>query len=160
MRPDPDAASDLRALAYADHLLIWTFRAYAVGRWRCAMIEREYRDACGAAAAEARDAVRVFAQASSAQTRRTIVLSRPGVITLTRDEQLLLAVYAAAQNDDAPKCEAHLAWLLARSPGPPLFAAARVTASALLREGHRLSSVPVAFAPPSAAAGALAEAHG
>ena len=67
MHPDPAARVDLRELGYAEHLIVWTFRAFAVGRWRCPMIEREYRDACGAAGDDARNAVGLFAHAVQAR---------------------------------------------------------------------------------------------
>lgn len=165
MPTDPQATphascNDARCLGYADQLLIWSFRACATNRWPCAMLEREFKDACGpAAAADARGAVRTFARALETQTRRSIVLSPPGRTEITDDEQRLLAVYAAAQADDRAGCEAHLSWLLAGPPSRHFFALAQVTATALLAEGHRVGAAPleaVAFRGRGAQAQGLA----
>lgn len=144
MPVDLDPTNDLASLGYAEHLLIWSFRACAMGRWPCAMLEREYRDACGpAAAAEARGAVRAFARALETQTRRPIVLSPPGRLTVTGDEQRLIAIYAAAQDEDRARCETHLRRLLARPPNPHLFPLVQATAQALRVRGHRFTATPI-----------------
>lgn len=144
MHPDPEAAMDLRDLAHGEHLVVWTFRAFAAGRRDCPLMAREYRGACGEWAAQARAAMEVFAQQLQLQGRRTVELGRPGVLTLTRDEQLLLAIFTAAQRGAIDRCQAHLTWLLAR-PAPALFhAAASVVARALAASGHHMG---VARAP-------------
>lgn len=138
MRADPNAAGALWELAYADHLIVWSFRAFAVGKWRCAVIEREYRDACGAAAPQAMNSLTVFGLELAVQGRRTIAFARPGLLSLTRDEQLLLALYAAAQAGDRARFDAHLSWLLGRPAVPPFYHAAQVTARALAARGYEL----------------------
>jgi hypothetical protein len=143
---DPAPSHDLRCLGYADHLLIWSLRACAVGRWPCAMLEREYRDACGAAADDARSALRTFARALETQTRRAIVLSPPASITVTDDEQRLVAVFAAAQDGDRARCEAHLRRLLAGPANRFLHDFARVVGEALLARGHRICAPPIELA--------------
>jgi hypothetical protein len=136
MYPDPAAPMDLRHLAYGEHLLVWSFRAFAVGRYDCPLIVREYGDACGDLAREARIAVQVFAQEVEMQGRRQICLGHPGRLGLTRDEQLLLAIFGAAQHGEEDRCTAHLTWLLAKPPSAPFYAAASVVAQALALKGH------------------------
>lgn len=138
MHPDPALPSDLRELAHGEHLIVWSFRAFAAGRIDCPIVARAYRDACGPMADAARAAFTVFGQQLAVQGRRPVVLAPAGRLTLTRDEQLLLAVFAAAQDDDEPRCTAHLTWLLGRRPGPPFVACARVVAHALACHDHRL----------------------
>ena len=151
MSIEPDPTNDLRCLGYADHLLIWSFRACALGRWPCAMLEREYREACGpAAAAEARSAVRTFARALETQTRRPIVLSSPGSITVTGDEQRLIAVFAAAQEGDRARCEAQLRRLLGGPPNPYFFAVAQVPGRALAARGHHFAAPVIELAGAAA----------
>lgn len=151
MYPDPAAPMDLWRLAYGEHLLVWSFRAYAIGRYDCPAIVREYAAACGGLAREARVAVEVFAQQVEMQGRRPVNLSPPGCLGLSRDEQLLLAIFAAAQQGDEDRCGAHLTWLLAKPPRAPLYAAAQVAAQALALNGHGLGvapSAPAETGPP------------
>jgi len=142
MYPDPAAPMELWQLDYGQHLLVWSFRAYAVGRYHCPVIVREYGSACGALAREARVAVEVFAQQVEIQGRRPVSLSAPGCIDLTRDEQLLLAIFAAAQRGEEDRCLAHLTWLLATPPRPPVYPAAHVATQALALHGHWLGAMP------------------
>jgi hypothetical protein len=147
MSPDPLAPADLRDLGYGEHVLLWSFRAFAVGRWGCPLVVRGYEDACGPLAQRAREAVQVFAQQVQVQGRRPIVLGSPGLLSITRDEQLLLAIYAAAQRWDEARCSAHLAWLLAKPAGAPFYAAACVTAQAFAFNGcHFRAPVDVGIA--------------
>jgi hypothetical protein len=141
---DPAPSHDLRCLGYADHLLIWSLRSCLMGRWPCAMLEREYRDACGpAAAADARSALRAFARGLETQTRRAIVLSPPGGVAVTDDEQRLVAVFAAAQDGDRARGEPDLRRLLGGPANPYLFDFARVVGQALLARGHRFGAPPI-----------------
>ncbi len=139
MRPDASAPSDLRELGYGEHLLVWSFRAVATGRWGCRLIAREYDAAFGPMAELARRGVEVFAGEIERQGRRRVTLGRPSLLCMTRDEQLLLAIYRAAQRCDEDRCAAHLTWLLGCPAGPPFYAAARATAGALALRGHELS---------------------
>jgi hypothetical protein len=157
MHPDPALPCDLRDLTRGEHLLVWSLRAFAAGRIDCSIVARAYRDACGPLADPARNAFTVFGQQLAAQGRRPVILAPPGRLTLTRDEQLLLAVFAAAQAGDEPRCIAHLSWLLGRCPGPPFVAAATVVAKALACNGHGLDRLePVVPARPHPAPPRLA----
>lgn len=139
MRPDPAAPRDLRELDYAEHLIIWSFRAIASGRWECPVIRREYKQAFGARAEQARHAIRILAVEIARRGRRTVALGAAGILGVTRDEQQLLAIYAAAQQADEPRFSAHMAWLLGRPGDPLLYRLARLTAEALAERGHQLA---------------------
>ncbi|MCC7268203.1 MAG: hypothetical protein IT546_12835 [Caulobacteraceae bacterium] len=140
MTPDPLGPADLRELSYGEHLVVWALRAFAAGRIQCPTLVREFRSACGELAAEARNAFIVFAQQLAARGRRPIVLAAPGCLTLTRDEQIVCALFADAQGGAEARFEARLAYLLGRAAEPPFFAAAEVTARALALNGHRLAA--------------------
>lgn len=140
MRPDPTLPSDLRELAYGEHLIVWTFRAIATGRWSCPMIRREYDHACGARGGEAMAAIRVFADKAAAQGRRPVSIGRPGMLPMTRDEQLLVALYADAQRGDEAGFLARASWLLARPADEALYRLAWMTATALEDGGHGLGA--------------------
>jgi len=142
MHPDPALPCDLRDLAHGEHLVVWSFRTFAAGRIDGPVAARVWRDACGPLADAARAAVTVFGQQLAVQGRRAVVLAPAGRLTLTRDEQLMLAVFAAAQADDERRCDAHLTWLLGRRPEPPFVACARLVAHALAGRDHRLRLAP------------------
>ena len=145
MRPDPNLPADLRGLTYGEHLLVWGVRAIVSGRGDCPVVAREFREACAEGAAGAKAALSAFVQQLAVVGRRSVSLCPPGCLGLTRDEQLLLAAFAAAQADEPVRLDAHLAFLVARPAPPSLAAAAISVAEALGRRGHRLR-----FAEPSA----------
>lgn len=151
MHPDPALAADLRALTSGEHLLVWSFRAVAAERFDCPIVLRQYGDACGGQAAQAHAALRVFAQQMGLVGRRPVTLAPAGCVSLTRDEQLLLAIFAAAQAADRARFDAHLTWLLARPPQGSFYAAARLVGEALAGAGRRLRLVATVTASPSAA---------
>lgn len=65
------------------------------------------------------------------------------------DEQLIVAIFAAAQVEDYGRLEAHLAWLLADACQPPFPAAACLLAQAFAMNGLILR-VPDMAPPPVA----------
>jgi hypothetical protein len=157
MHPDPSCPVDLRDLDYGEHLVLWSFRALASGRGECPVTRREFDHACGALAGEARNALFVFVQQLAMRGRRSITLAPPGCLSITRDEQLLLALFAAAQANDEDRFSAHFSWLAAAPNAPPFFEAARVFTVALGLKGHRLRSLmrhgaPVEYPPEFAPA--------
>ena len=154
MAPDPLGPSDLRELSYGEHLVVWALRAFAAGRIECPTLVREFRSACGQRADEARNAFIVFAQQLAARGRRTIVMAAPGCLALTRDEQIVCALFADAQGGAEARFEARLAYLLGRPAEPAFFAAARVTAQALSLKGHRIAAFAAATGALAAAAAA------
>ncbi len=137
MRPDPSLSIDLRDLTYGEHLIVWAFRAFAKGR-DCAIVRKEFDHGCGEHAAEAFGAMRIFVQQLAMLGRRPIVLAPPGCLTVVRDEQLVLCLFAAAQAGDSDRFAAHFRWLAAGPHDPVLERVVRLIATALAQRGHRL----------------------
>lgn len=146
----PDAPDRLCALTHGEHLLLWAFRASAFGAGGCTLVRRAFEDGCGAMGPEALNALRVFVRELALQGRRRVRLCAPGSARLTRDEQLVLAVFAAAQVEDYARMEAHLAWLAGAEPPPAFAAIACMVAEAFAMNGLVLRP-PQAAAPPPAA---------
>ncbi|MDP3748984.1 MAG: hypothetical protein Q8Q88_18245 [Phenylobacterium sp.] len=136
--PESTAPARLDELSQGEHMLLWAFRALAIGARDCRLIHRQFDEACGPAGVEALAALGVFVRELALNGRRKITLAAPGSMRITRDEQLILALFAAAQAEDYARLEAHLAWLLAGEPRPPFAAAACLTAQALGMSGYVL----------------------
>jgi hypothetical protein len=153
-RAAPAAPHSLAALSYGEHFLIWVLRRIASGRGNCPLMAREFVDACGAAAGEARAAYGWFLEELARAGRRHLQLGIPGWPALTLDERLVLAVFAAAQAGELARLRAHLAWLFKGESSASLETAAGVVAAALARNGHRLPlpAVPVPVATGEALA--------
>ena len=132
----PDAPADIRELTFGAHFVVWAFRALALGRNDNPVVARTFEDACSPVAEESRNAFIVFVRELQRLGRRRVRLAPPGCLTLTRDEQLILAVFSAAQEGGHDRLEAHLTWLMGGAPRPPLAAAAAVVAQALEFNGH------------------------
>lgn len=145
------APKRLHDLTQGEHLLLWGFRATALGKGDCRIVRRTYDMSCGFAGLEALAAIGVFLRELKRRGRREVALAVPGTYELTRDEQLILAVFAAAQAEDYPRMEAHLVWLTGQSVQPPFGAAACLVAQALAMNGLILRLPPVAAAPRSGA---------
>lgn len=143
----------LSDLTQGEHMLLWAFRATAFGVGGCELIRRQFDETCGPLGLEALTALTVFVRELGLTGRRKITLAAPGSHRLTRDEQSVLAVFASAQDEDYPRLEAHLAWLLADAPRAPFPAAACLVAQALSMNGLVLrlptvEAVPVEAAEP------------
>lgn len=151
--PDPLAPARLDELSQGEHMLVWAFRTLAIGAHDCGLVRRQFEDACGPVGVEALAALTVFVGDLGRTGRRRIVLAAPGSMRLTRDEQLILALFAAAQAEDYARLEAHLAWLLAGEPRPPFAAAACLTAQALGMSGYLLRLPELETRAPDAAPG-------
>lgn len=146
-QPDPAAPDRLEDLLQGEHMVLWAFRAIAMGAPDCRLIRRQFDVACGPAGSEALAALNVFVRELGLNGKRRVTLAAPGSARLTRDEQLILALFAAAQAEDYGRLEAHLAWLLADAPRRPFAAAACLTAQALGMNGFLLR-LPVTEAAP------------
>jgi hypothetical protein len=149
-RAAPAAPHSLAGLSYGEHFLIWVLRRIASGRGNCPLMAREFIDACGAEAGEARAAYGWFLEELARAGRRHLQLGIPGWPALTLDERLILAVFAAAQAEAPARLRAHLAWLFRGESSASLETAAGVVAAALARNGHRL---PLPEAPLPATTG-------
>ncbi|MES2343854.1 MAG: hypothetical protein V4597_19465 [Pseudomonadota bacterium] len=129
------AQDTLPDLTHGERLLLFGFRALAYELGACPLVRRAFHQACGAAGAETLNALEVFVRELARHGRRRVTLGVPGSLPLSRDEQLILALFAAAQAEDYPRLEAHLAWLLADPPRPPFAAAACLVAQAFSFNG-------------------------
>lgn len=132
----PDAPADIRELTWGAHFMIWAFRTVALGRGDSVVLQKAFEDACSPVGQESLNAFVVFVRELSRQGRRRIKLAPPGCTSLTRDEQSILALFAAAQEGAHDRLRAHLAWLAAGVPAAPLPAAAAMVAQALEFNGH------------------------
>jgi hypothetical protein len=143
----PDAPDRLSALTRGEHMLLWAFRASAFGAGRCGMVRRQFEDACGPGGAEAINALMVFVRELALQGRRRISICAPGSHRLSRDEQLVLAVFATAQAEDYQRMEAHLAWLAGSEPSHAFGAIACLIADTFALNGLILRVPDIAPAP-------------
>jgi hypothetical protein len=141
-RPDPEAPTDLRDLLHAEHMLIWTLRAIAVGQGDCPLLRREFVGLCGPVADETFGALHLFVRLLGFRGARPLVLAPPGCPSISRDEQQFLSVFAAAadavETGRDARLMAALRWLLARPPEAPFADVAMVVARGVMVGGGRL----------------------
>jgi hypothetical protein len=137
VRPDPSLSVDLCDLLYGEHLIVWAFRAFARGR-DCPIVRREFDHGCGERAGEAFAAMRVFVQQWALKGRRTVVLAPPGGLSLARDEQTMLGLFAAAQAGDRAGFAGHFRLLTGGPPNPIVERAVTLVAEAMHARGHGL----------------------
>lgn len=142
----PERLSDL---TQGEHLLLWAFRATAFGKGDCRIVRRTFDISCGFAGLEALAAIKVLVSQIRRRGRREVTLAVPGSYDLTRDEQLILATFGAAQAEDYARMEAHLIWLTGSPVEPPFGAAACLVAQAFSMNGLLLRLPPAAAAPGS-----------
>lgn len=133
----------LQDLLHGEHMLLWAFRATAFGVAGCALVPRQFDESCGIGGSEALDAITVFVRELALHGRRKVTLCVPGSYRLSCDEQLILALFAAAQVEDYNRMEAHLCWLLADQPRPPFAAAACLVAQVFSMNDLSLRSMPM-----------------
>lgn len=147
--PCETTPAHLRDLTQGEHMLVWGVRAMAFEVGACPLVRRQFERACGMAGFEALNALEVFVRELARRGRRKVTLCVPGSYRLSRDEQLVVAIFAAAQAEDYARLEAHLAWLLADACQPPFPAAACLVAQAFAMNGLILR-VPDIAPPPVA----------
>ena len=145
----PDDHARFCDLSHGEHMLLWAFRAAAFGAGDCRLVRRQFEESCGPLGIEALTALTVFVRELGLSGRRKITLAAPGSYRLTRDEQSVLALFAAAQAEDYARLDAHLAWLLGDDPRAPFPAAACLVAQALSMRGYvlRLPTIEAARPP-------------
>lgn len=154
MRPDPSpttdpGAIDLDDLSYGEHLIVWAFRSFAKGR-DCPIVRHEFDHGCGARAGEAFVAMRVFVQQWATRGRRSIVLAPPGGLTVARDEQIMLRLFAAAQAGDGAAFSDHFRALTGGAANPIVGRAVALVADALKARGHVPGDAEAAARPAEA----------
>lgn len=97
-------------------IVIWGFRACAMGGAGCCTIVRGFEHAFGTSGAPLLGHMLALARFIGHDGRRKVSLAMPGCARITRDELSLLTVFAAAQMQDDALRDAHLTWLTACSP--------------------------------------------
>jgi len=140
--PDPLAPSGLSELSAAEHGLLIVFRSIVAGHDQKSALRWALKVHCGPQSGEVIEILRVFIHRVAVQGRREVVISPPGAAGLTRDEQLILAVFASAQSSDFTRLNAHLSYLLGRTPDAGFIAGACVVADIVHRNGGILRSSP------------------
>jgi hypothetical protein len=145
-RADRDGADP--RLNPAERMLLYAVRRMAAGGDRCPATRREFAGMLGPLAEETLAAFRCFFWTLAAFGRRRLAVGFPGAGTISRDERLLLVVFAAAQLGEDDRLGAHLSFLGGGADHRFLAATATVVAKALAAAGHRLPlPAPV---PPAA----------
>jgi hypothetical protein len=125
MTPDPALPCRLSALAPADHALLLALRAVVTGHDASPVLAARLRHLCGADAGPLLRQVRTLVGQIALRGRREVRIAPLGVISLTRDEQQLLATLAAARLDHADLLTARLRYLLGREPDAMITASLR-----------------------------------
>jgi hypothetical protein len=139
-----------QSLGTGARMLIHGVRRMAFGGDSCPITRREFAAALGASADDALAAFRCFFRAVAAFGRRRLAIGFPGAGTVTHDERLLVAVFAAAQANEQDRLAAHLRWLTAGGEHRVLAATAAVIGKALAAAGHDLAPpAPLSPAPIS-----------
>jgi hypothetical protein len=129
-------------LSLAERMLICGLRRMASGGDRCPATRREFAETLGPLAEDALAAFRCFFWTLAAFGRRRLAVSFPGAGAVSRDERLLLAVFAAAQAGAADRLSAHLRFLAGGADHRFLAATATVVGKALAAAGHHLTLPP------------------
>lgn len=112
---DHRTSSLVADLEDGEHLIIWIFRRLAVtGMW-CPLIDHEISRHLKKHGPDIRDALQRFLAHLSHQGRRRLRVGMPGFPILTSDEQLLMAILAAAQDQNPDHLRALLPFLLGRA---------------------------------------------
>jgi hypothetical protein len=156
---DLDGAAELDDL---DRVVLWAMRSVAVGRADCPSLRRTFHDLYGPAADQILCGLLVMVRLLGARAADGLRLHMPGSSAVSRDEVVILAVLAAAQEeavgDGRPAADAALAQLVGARSDASLAAAVCYVAEMLSARGRRLST-PV-FAPcASAVAGCPRAVH-
>lgn len=105
----------LSDLSDGEHLIVWMFRRIAVARVWCPVIDYELGRLLSRHQGDIRDALQRFLAHLAHHGRRKLRVGMPGFPVLTADEQLLIAVMAAAQTQEIARLRALLPWLLGRA---------------------------------------------
>ncbi len=140
--------AEILGFGYGEHLLVWSWRRIAASPGPCPIVVREFADACGDDAAEVLATLCTFLRALAFAGRRRLLIAFPGCVVMTEDEQRVLALLAAAQNNDAALFEAHLRWLARADVRHILAIGARALAAALTANHLCLAEPSMAIEAP------------
>jgi hypothetical protein len=125
----------------AGHLLVWTWRKLVVGHDDCPVLTREYARFAGSQAEALLSAFASFLLALGRGSRRVLLVGQPYCAGLTKDEEHMLRLIAAAQTGNPALLFAHLAWLARREHQDDVMKAANTLAEALTEAGVMLPPV-------------------
>jgi hypothetical protein len=125
----------------AGHLLVWTWRKLVVGHDDCPVLTREYERFAGREAEALLAAFASFLLALGRGSRRVLLVGQSYCAGLTKDEEHMLRLIAAAQAGDQALLFAHLAWLARREHQDDVMKAANRLADALTEVGVMLPAV-------------------
>lgn len=106
--PGPDDTAAINPCAY---LLTWSWRLIVTGRSHCPLLTTLLDNACGNDAGKVFRALCSFLCTLAQARRRRLEVNPPGYPQLTRDEESLLAMIAAAQTHRSERLDAHLCWI-------------------------------------------------
>ncbi|MFT3996936.1 MAG: hypothetical protein QM667_05985 [Asticcacaulis sp.] len=140
---------DLRSLRYTEHFLAWAVRTSVACSPHCRMLQREFAHAFGPDPVEGITAFHGWLIALS-KGRRKLEIGRPGLIELTRDEELMLALLGAAQASEETRFMALGRFVMGAEPGADLYEAARGLMTRLVQRGHALPERPLPEVVPCA----------
>jgi hypothetical protein len=139
---DWETPGDIRDLRRAEHLLVRSLRAIAVGHGDCPRLHHAFEPLCGPQGGHALMTFFTLVRMIGVTGRRGLRLNAPGCVCLSCDERAMLAVIAAAQDGlrtgEIARLEAHLHWLVEGEPDPIFIHAANVVAEILEANGQRL----------------------
>lgn len=123
-------------------LVMMSFRACALGRAKCCMIIEGYERAFGLEGPATLSDMHDLTSVLGNDGRRKLTITAPGCARLTADELSIVAMFAAAQADDAAGRDAHLLWLLAKSPGKQVSTLVSRIAGTFARHGLNIKAPP------------------
>ncbi len=142
LHPASASAEDVRDLSQAEHLLLFGFRATAMGHGDCPAMHRTFHGLLGREADAALGHLLIFVRVVGSAGGRRVRLHPPGCCSLSADERLVLDVVTAAQatlsGHDEASLRSALHELLAREPGETALMAAQMLAASLMVGGLHL----------------------
>ncbi|ADU12990.1 hypothetical protein [Asticcacaulis excentricus] len=128
---------DLRQLRYAEHFLTWALRTSVACSPQCRLLQREFGHAFGPEPSEGLKAFHGWLLAL-AKGRRRLEIGRPGLIALTRDEEMLLSLLTDAQTQDVDRFTALARFVMGAEPSGELYVTARHLMELMAQRGHGL----------------------
>jgi hypothetical protein len=143
-----DCGLCVAALSFPEQLLVWGLRQWMAGRENWPSVEREFRRACpGAAGIIAATALADTIGLLAASARRPVTCFPLCARAIAADEEVLIALIAAAQVHDRRHAEARAHDLMPACMVPVLLESANVLGAALAAADRRLPP-RYAMAPP------------
>lgn len=138
--PILEIQDDIEQLGYGQHLLLWAFRATAMGHADCPTLRRAFHAACCGLEDEALMALMVVVRTLGFCGRRKMRLHVPGCRCVSPDERTLLLLFAAAKTSvemgDETEIRAELFDLVDPSLSGGVLLALQTVTSAIETHGH------------------------